>query len=206
MKTWSQCTTKASYLLKFFTFINYFSGTRSGPWNTCRIRSSQKATRRSECIRYSIYYLSFGSHSWSFLWPTCILWSSCSATAFDPTLQTIQICWDKKCRIQTKSELFFQQSKLLSECWERDTCSIKISRAFPRLADKNWIGNCSKFCVFSLQLWPNQCSGTPPLTFGANGSIRSGTNGSVPAWRLEMRSKMFRTTVYVIAAYLLCWM
>jgi hypothetical protein len=28
----------------------------------------------------------------------------------------------------------------------------------------------------------------------------------VPAWRLEMRSKMFRTTVYVIAAYLICWM
>lgn len=28
----------------------------------------------------------------------------------------------------------------------------------------------------------------------------------MPAWRVEMRSKMFRTTVYVIAAYLACWM
>ncbi|KAI6206225.1 Gonadotropin-releasing hormone receptor [Aphelenchoides besseyi] len=51
----------------------------------------------------------------------------------------------------------------------------------------------------NMHLWPN--TRTPPW----NGSIRSGSQ-TIPAWRLEMRSKMFRTTVYVIAAYLICWM
>ncbi|KAI6190727.1 Gonadotropin-releasing hormone receptor [Aphelenchoides bicaudatus] len=73
--------------------------------------------------------------------------------------------------------------------------------------DANLLRNEAADSNENLQLWPNQCSGTPPLTFGVNGSIRSGlTNGSVPAWRLEMRSKMFRTTVYVISVYLICWL
>lgn len=56
---------------------------------------------------------------------------------------------------------------------------------------------------FSLQV-----SGTPTLLVNGNGSVRSSgiAHGAVPAWRLEMRSRMFRTTVYVIAAYLICWM
>uniref|UniRef100_A0A183BTA6 G_PROTEIN_RECEP_F1_2 domain-containing protein n=1 Tax=Globodera pallida TaxID=36090 RepID=A0A183BTA6_GLOPA len=33
----------------------------------------------------------------------------------------------------------------------------------------------------------------------------SSTNNA-PAWRLEMRSRIFRTTVHVIAAYLICWL
>uniref|UniRef100_A0A1I8BDF2 G_PROTEIN_RECEP_F1_2 domain-containing protein n=1 Tax=Meloidogyne hapla TaxID=6305 RepID=A0A1I8BDF2_MELHA len=28
----------------------------------------------------------------------------------------------------------------------------------------------------------------------------------VPAWRLEMRSRIFQTTIHVIAAYLICWL
>ncbi|KAI6241886.1 Gonadotropin-releasing hormone receptor [Aphelenchoides fujianensis] len=54
----------------------------------------------------------------------------------------------------------------------------------------------------NMHLWPN--GSTPPTAW--NGSIRSGSQSTIPAWRLEMRSKMFRTTVYVIAAYLVCWM
>ncbi|KAL3103207.1 hypothetical protein niasHS_002393 [Heterodera schachtii] len=37
-------------------------------------------------------------------------------------------------------------------------------------------------------------------------SYSSPHSNSVPAWRLEMRSRIFRTTVHVISAYLICWL
>ncbi|CAD5234924.1 unnamed protein product [Bursaphelenchus xylophilus] len=58
----------------------------------------------------------------------------------------------------------------------------------------------------NLNLWQN--AGTPPNSC-LNGSTKTSlttTPTQAPAWRTEMRSKMFRTTVYVIAAYLICWM
>uniref|UniRef100_A0A915DDY9 G-protein coupled receptors family 1 profile domain-containing protein n=1 Tax=Ditylenchus dipsaci TaxID=166011 RepID=A0A915DDY9_9BILA len=58
----------------------------------------------------------------------------------------------------------------------------------------------------NVSLWQNGASSTPTLPI-RNGSIKSGGMlGVVPAWRVEMRSRMFRTTVNVIAAYLICWM
>ncbi|KAI1709332.1 7 transmembrane receptor (rhodopsin family) domain-containing protein [Ditylenchus destructor] len=61
----------------------------------------------------------------------------------------------------------------------------------------------------TVRLWQNggQAASTPTLPIH-NGSIKSGAPlaPTVPAWRAEMRSRMFCTTVHVIAAYLICWM
>ncbi|KAI1730890.1 7 transmembrane receptor (rhodopsin family) domain-containing protein [Ditylenchus destructor] len=61
----------------------------------------------------------------------------------------------------------------------------------------------------TVRLWQNggHATSTPPLQ-PHNGSIKSGAPlaPTVPAWRAEMRSRMFCTTIHVIAAYLICWM
>uniref|UniRef100_A0A914EBN8 G-protein coupled receptors family 1 profile domain-containing protein n=1 Tax=Acrobeloides nanus TaxID=290746 RepID=A0A914EBN8_9BILA len=36
--------------------------------------------------------------------------------------------------------------------------------------------------------------------------VRKSSSVHVPAWRIEMRSRMFHTSIHVIAAYLICWM
>uniref|UniRef100_A0A7E4VZ50 G_PROTEIN_RECEP_F1_2 domain-containing protein n=2 Tax=Panagrellus redivivus TaxID=6233 RepID=A0A7E4VZ50_PANRE len=57
----------------------------------------------------------------------------------------------------------------------------------------------------NLNLWNNRNpSPLPPLPT-VKGTIKTAA-GTIPAWRIEMRSKMFNTSIQVIAAYLVCWM
>ncbi|KAF7632942.1 G_PROTEIN_RECEP_F1_2 domain-containing protein [Meloidogyne graminicola] len=64
--------------------------------------------------------------------------------------------------------------------------------------------------------WPTESSVSPVCNLNGGDSTitnvasplcaQTSRKHKVPAWRLEMRSRIFQTTIHVIAAYLLCWM
>jgi len=70
-----------------------------------------------------------------------------------------------------------------------------VATGSPRLIKHN----CEVDSNDNLSIWNNQA-------LISRGSIKSEALGTVPAWRIEMRSKMFHTSIQVIFAYLICWM